>query len=816
MDEEAKSEDERPADGTTPASNLAALSQPSNNGDSTIIKDDEQHTPTGTHELELGQESEEPHSDYPVPGSVNTASSSPALTSPSSNEAPQDQANTNNVPTSETHKAESSQINVVPNCLPEQASLEPAPFNLSASNSTGFHQSVPYIQPPPFPFFPMASAQGSRDRPLHPPLQPFFMPPPNALLPPQNFNPFPMNYYPNGLQYAPGAARPIPYSPIVDPLQVSSEWKEYTDPKTGNPYYVHRKTMKKQWKRPEGFLTKKELLRPVCAKIIGKSEWKVVTTLGGRDYFYNTLTKTTSWELPSDFNTPILHPSDDEDEEQSTEQEEGTSSRTKRTETQHDDDGQSKRAKTAEGDETNKEVSVEQQKEFVIEFPEDVVPQNEDEFDRRTRLFKRLLREKNVGPDSVWHDFSSELAQDERYHSIVSRAERMSIFESFVRTRQAEIKAEKKEKIESAKTQFLELVDEQANKISYKTTFSEFKDLLRHDPRYAELRRVDPDQIGVAYDRTIGELEEAHRKRRRKFKLEFLDMLEEKLHAEILRNNRLRWEEAKLLLEDDPRYNRDNLSSEDRHQLFRHFFEDVMDEYEKKLKEERKKKEALRSLQAEARRNQLREARYRNKEKEKFILQEEVDNISSLYSECVSREVQWEDVLHLFEADYRFNTQFLTSQDKKKMFEDHLDSIRKKKKNAFTRLVEETGCGFIFKEWEEISQEIVKDPRFRSVEDGKKAFEDIKKSKLEKIQTDLVKSFKSIPSITKDTDLADRSTYDHIHLSLRRDPTWCYMSNDNKKWCYFREELLKDYIELLQMPCDEGEKIRDNAEGNDD
>ena len=81
-----------------------------------------------------------------------------------------------------------------------------------------------------------------------------------------------------------GAQSP-PFTRPVNPLVVSKRWKEYIDPATNRPYYFDRVTKGVQWRKPAGFLNRKELLRPVSANQIGSSDWKVVTTLGGRDFF---------------------------------------------------------------------------------------------------------------------------------------------------------------------------------------------------------------------------------------------------------------------------------------------------------------------------------------------------------------------------------------------------------------------------------------------------------------------------------------------------------------------------------------------------
>lgn len=92
------------------------------------------------------------------------------------------------------------------------------------------------------------------------------------------------------------------------------DWKEHTDKASGRKYYFNTVTKKSSWVKPLGFLTAQEKLQPVSSEVIDGTDWKVVFTRGGQSYYHNATTNQTTWTLPDSLNAPKLSAEDIEAE----------------------------------------------------------------------------------------------------------------------------------------------------------------------------------------------------------------------------------------------------------------------------------------------------------------------------------------------------------------------------------------------------------------------------------------------------------------------------------------------------------------------
>ncbi|PKK69511.1 hypothetical protein RhiirC2_850665 [Rhizophagus irregularis] len=123
-------------------------------------------------------------------------------------------------------------------------------------------------------------------------------PPPGA--PSQFGQPRPNIYPPQrpGYQASPYAPRPVQNQPFVpgqapfapQPMQI---WTEHTSP-DGRKYYFNSITKQSSWDKPDELKTSEELALGSCA-------WKEFTAEGGRKYYYNSITNESKWEIPPEY-----------------------------------------------------------------------------------------------------------------------------------------------------------------------------------------------------------------------------------------------------------------------------------------------------------------------------------------------------------------------------------------------------------------------------------------------------------------------------------------------------------------------------------
>ncbi|CAI2167816.1 14245_t:CDS:10 [Funneliformis geosporum] len=103
-----------------------------------------------------------------------------------------------------------------------------------------------------------------------------------------------------GYQATPYASRPAQNQPFV-PGQTPppfappsmSMWTEHTSP-DGRKYYFNTISKQSSWDKPEELKTAEE-------RALGSCSWKEFTAEGGRKYYYNSITKESKWEIPAEY-----------------------------------------------------------------------------------------------------------------------------------------------------------------------------------------------------------------------------------------------------------------------------------------------------------------------------------------------------------------------------------------------------------------------------------------------------------------------------------------------------------------------------------
>jgi len=157
-----------------------------------------------------------------------------------------------------------------------------------------------------------------------------------------------------------------------------------------------------------------------------------------------------------------------------------------------------------------------------------------------------------------------------------------------------------------------------------------------------------------------------------------------------------RWGDVKKDLENDPRYNRGILSPDDREDLFRAFRKKLQKEEEaKRLKKEKyvlivlsfiiwsvntvllfREEQLRRQRERMLREAKADEERKLRLEREKLARTAETSDFRALLQERVHNHyMRWRDAIKLLESDSRYNTKYLTSSDKERLFEEHIRAL---------------------------------------------------------------------------------------------------------------------------------------------
>lgn len=602
---------------------------------------------------------------------------------------------------------------------------------------------------------------------------------------------------------------PPPISRPVNPLVVSKRWKEYLDPSTNRHYYFDRVTKGVQWRKPTGFLSRAELLRPVSVAQIGSSDWKVVGTLSGRDYFFNFKTRLTAWELPEDFNTPIpVNPSSEPEIE--------SSSETK------------KRAAVSDVEEVAPEAK---RRKLVTEGrPTSFVGMFEDTLTTAADNFKRMLEAFGVDKNAVWSDWQAKLSKDGRFNAVVSLAERRSLFDSYVRQIAADEHKKKQKEIEDAKNALRDEIEfALADQKSWRG-FDDFKDLFRPTEAYQQLREVYPDGIGEVYDDVTREESEKRRKARERAKRDFLDMLEEKVREKYEQDTRKDWLDFKLALEDDPRYNRAQLSGGDREALFEDFAREVRhsmaprsrNEREERSRDEYRQKDDYERRSGGRGDRDRREEDWRGRndsgshdrrrmddrghdQRQNRMEEREIREFKALLADKVhlrATNMKWEDVQPTLARDPRFDTQYFGTKVKIELFEDHLKGLRREAERQFWSAIEKYGSGDFYLTWQRTCDSLAGTPALSLMSSNAEREAAYKKWALEKrnsAEADLRRLFKSTRSIVPGIDLDNHEQLNPIIDELKKDSRWRLLPDSSTGWDMRRMDILGQYIDSISQ-----------------
>ncbi|KAL4222390.1 PRP40 pre-mRNA processing factor 40 [Mactra antiquata] len=451
-----------------------------------------------------------------------------------------------------------------------------------ASNSGG---GPPPMMRPPVPF-PMGGPPGYMPPPGTDGQVPPMMPPtaPPGFGPPASFPPM---IPPPGMNMPPFQA---PGNPQVSSVQQTSTassspsqadhkaekkspWTEHKAP-DGRTYYYNHVTKQSSWEKPKDLQTETEMLLARCP-------WKEYKSDTGKVYYHNSVTKESRWTKPKELEE--LEASIAKQREQEKGSSENGSSETS---TSADSAKQSKSLSTIEQamqatlasielppppkavvqtKPVEKEPSDSSSEESEEEKPPPKKPVNLKFRNKKEAMdaFKTLLKEKKVPSNATWENAMKLIVNDPRYGALKHLNERKQAFNEYKTQRVKEEKEEARLRAKQAKEdleRFLLTHDKMTSSVKYWKADSLFSD-------YDEWQAVNDRDRRELFDDVVHMLEKREKEdaktlRKRNIKVfnEILDNMPNLTHNTT-------WSEAQQMLLDNPRFTEDpdlqNMDKED-------------------------------------------------------------------------------------------------------------------------------------------------------------------------------------------------------------------------------------------------------------
>jgi len=184
----------------------------------------------------------------------------------------------------------------------------------------------------------------------------------------------------------------------------ASAWTEHTH-SDGRRYYYNRVSKASSWDKPEVLKSSEEKLNT--------TSWKEYKTADGRDYFYNPVSKQSVWEMPAELKALRSMQKQDESSEE------------------------------------EKEEEKDKEEEPEYKTKED-----------RKNAFLDLLLDKAVKSTMKWEEANKLICEDRRFNALASAGERKQVFAEYQTKAKKREKDDEREKKQKAKDDFVAALTE--------------------------------------------------------------------------------------------------------------------------------------------------------------------------------------------------------------------------------------------------------------------------------------------------------------------------------------------------------------------
>ncbi|KAI0841236.1 hypothetical protein F5Y06DRAFT_260971 [Hypoxylon sp. FL0890] len=369
-------------------------------------------------------------------------------------------------------------------------------------------------------------------------------------------------------------------------------WQEYKSP-DGRVYYYNSITKATQWTKPE------ELMSP-AERALANQPWKEYTAEGGRKYWYNTETKQSSWEMPEVYRKALGHESTPSTPAPSTPFAPSASFSNSGYDhhREHREPYPESRQLT-HGSDLRVQAFVPASNE-----PEYATPEEAE------AAFMKLLRRSGVQPDWTWEQTMRATIKDPQYRAIKDPKDRKAAFEKYCQDMIIQDKERAKDRLAKLRADFATMLKSHPE-IKHYTRWKTARPIIEGETIFRSTN--NEEERRQLFEDYIVELKKAHIESQaslRKSAMDGLIDLLPKLNLEPY----TRWSEAQNILkatapfQNDEKYkalnNFDILTAFQNHikSLERSFNETRQNQKNKKLRVERKRRDAFIELLQELRR----------------------------------------------------------------------------------------------------------------------------------------------------------------------------------------------------------------------
>ncbi|XP_071271171.1 transcription elongation regulator 1-like isoform X5 [Salvelinus alpinus] len=454
--------------------------------------------------------------------------------------------------------------------------------------------------------------------------------------------------------------------------------------------------------------------KPVATNPIPGTPWCIVWTGDERVFYYNPTTRLSMWDRPdelvgrADVDKNIQEPPHKRGLEDGTKKL-GISKEELEAAAEEALEDEPVKAKKRKKEEVMKEADSEKEAAMEAELKaareRAIVP-----LENRMTQFRDMLLKRGVSAFSTWEKELHKIVFDPRY-LLLNPKERKQVFDQYVKTRAEEERKEKKNKLMQSKDEFRKMMEDA--KLTARTTFSEFASKHAKDQRFKAIDKMkDREAIFIEFMTSLKKKEKEDSKNRgEKVKQDFFELL-----GDHHLDGGQRWSKVKDKLEGDPRYKAVE-SSNTREELYKQYVDKQakhMDsDKEKEMERAARIEASLREREREVQKARSEQTKEIDREREQHKREEAIQHFRALMSDMVrSSDASWSDTRRNLRKDHRWESaSLLERDDKEKLFNEHVETLSKKKKENFRQLLDETVMITLTTTWKEVKKIIKEDPR---------------------------------------------------------------------------------------------------------
>ncbi|KAL1501982.1 hypothetical protein ABEB36_007199 [Hypothenemus hampei] len=409
----------------------------------------------------------------------------------------------------------------------------------------------------------------------------------------------------------PGFGAPVPNSVMPMASGNPSDWTEHKAP-DGRTYYYNNVTKQSSWQKPDCLKTPTELLLAQCP-------WKEFTADNGKVYYHNMTTKESRWVIPPELEELKKKVTDEVNSKiksgpvTPTEAASPTTlPRTNSPNVSNSSPGVKSNAMEAAMAATLAAISIP----TPPSKPDEEVHTNSERKDTKPPVqevkvykdkkeameaFKELLKDKNVPSNASWEQCVKIIQNDLRYESFKKLNEKKQVFNAYKTQKQKDEKEEQRIKAKRSKEQ-LEKFLMTTEKMSSTTKYYKCDELFGHLEVWQNVNDSDRRDI---YDDVVFALAKREKEDAKILKKRNMKKLAEVLECMTKVNYDTTWTEAQSMLLDNVTFKNDvNLLAMDKEDALI-VFEEHIRLLEKEYLEEREREKRRQKRQSRKNRDQF-------------------------------------------------------------------------------------------------------------------------------------------------------------------------------------------------------------------